>query len=65
VHFAAFGRAVEISQVSAPVVVVLVCQAMTVDKALFAAQQGSLSRRVMSHVDRGLALALGLQEAHL
>lgn len=42
--------------------VVLVCQIMTVDKSLFAEQQGHLSRRVMSLVDRGLALALGLQQ---
>jgi mRNA interferase MazF len=45
--------------------VVLVCQVMTVDKALFEKQQGSLSRRVMADVDRGLALALGLQGAGL
>jgi mRNA interferase MazF len=44
--------------------VVLVCQVMTVDKAFFAEQQGSLSRRIMSNVDQGLALALGLQQAH-
>ena len=43
--------------------VVLVCQVMTVDKSLFAEQAGSLSRRVMSDVDQGLALALGLQQA--
>jgi mRNA interferase MazF len=41
--------------------VVLVCQVMTVDKSLFTEQQGSVSRRVLSDVDRGLALALGLQ----
>ena len=41
--------------------VVLVCQVMTVDKSLLVEQQGSLSRRVMTEVDQGLALALGLQ----
>jgi mRNA interferase MazF len=41
--------------------VVLVCQVLTVDKALFAEQQGSLSRRILLEVDRGLALALALQ----
>src|SRR5690606_24955785 len=45
--------------------VVLVCQVMTVDKSLFGKQQGSLSSRVMAKVDRGLALALGLQGAGL
>jgi mRNA-degrading endonuclease toxin of MazEF toxin-antitoxin module len=45
--------------------VVLVCQVMTVNKSLFEKQQGSLSSRVMSEVDRGLALALGLQGAGL
>lgn len=45
--------------------VVLVCQVMTVDKSLFDRQQGSLSTRVMAEVDRGLALALGLQGAGL
>ena len=43
--------------------VALVCQVMTVDKSLFAEQQGSLSRRMMAEVDQGLALALGLQRA--
>lgn len=43
--------------------VVLVCQVMTVDKSLFSEQQGSLSRRVMADVDRGLALALGLRQS--
>jgi hypothetical protein len=38
---------------------------MTVDKSLFDKQQGSLSKRVMAEVDRGLALALGLQGAGL
>lgn len=41
--------------------VVLVCQVVMVDKSLLTEQQGSLSRRVMSDVDRGLALALGLE----
>lgn len=41
--------------------VVLVCQVMTVDKSLLTERQGSLSRRTMAEVDRGLALALGLQ----
>jgi mRNA interferase MazF len=45
--------------------VVLVCQVMTIDKAMFVEQQGSLSRRVMSDVDRGLSLALGLPEARV
>jgi mRNA-degrading endonuclease toxin of MazEF toxin-antitoxin module len=45
--------------------VVLVCQVMTVDKSLFDKQPGSLSKRVMAEVDRGLALALGLQGAGL
>jgi mRNA interferase MazF len=43
--------------------VVLVCQVVAVDKSLFTEQQGTLSRRVMQNVDRGLALALGLQQA--
>lgn len=38
--------------------VVLVCQVMTVDKSLFAEQQGSLSQRVMMQFDQRLALAL-------
>jgi mRNA interferase MazF len=41
--------------------VVLICQVMTVDKSLFAEQQGSLSQRVMMQVDQGLTLALGLR----
>jgi len=41
--------------------VVLVCQVMTIDKSLLTEQQGSLSSRVMSDIDRGLSLALGLQ----
>lgn len=45
--------------------VVLVCQVMTIDKSMFVEQQGSLSRRVMSDVDRGLALALGLPDARV
>lgn len=45
--------------------VVLVCQVMTVDKSLFEKQQGSLSSRVMAEVDRGLALAFGLQAGRL
>jgi mRNA-degrading endonuclease toxin of MazEF toxin-antitoxin module len=45
--------------------VVLVCQVMTMDKSLLEKQQGSLSTRVMREVDRGLALALGLQGAQL
>ena len=45
--------------------VVLVCQVMTVDKSLLEKQQGSLSTRVMAQVDRGLALALGLQGAQV
>jgi mRNA interferase MazF len=45
--------------------VVLVCQVMTVDTSLLEKQQGSLSTRVMAEVDRGLALALGLQGAAL
>ncbi len=45
--------------------VVLACQVMTVDKSLLEKQQGSLSTRVMAEVDRGLALALGLQGARL
>jgi mRNA interferase MazF len=42
--------------------VVLVCQVMSADKSFFTEQVGSLSRRIMSDVDRGLALALGLQQ---
>jgi hypothetical protein len=35
---------------------------MSADKSFFTEQVGSLSRRIMSDVDRGLALALGLQQ---
>ncbi len=42
--------------------VVMVCQVMTVDRSLFAEQIGSLPHRILSDVDRGLALALGLQQ---
>ena len=42
--------------------VVLVCQVMSIDRSLLTGQQGALSQRVMQHVDRGLALALGLQQ---
>lgn len=45
--------------------VVLVCQVMTIDKSIFVEQQGSLSRRVTSDVDRGLTLALGLPDARV
>ena len=40
--------------------VALVCQVVTVDKSLFEQRVGSLSRRKLSEVDRGLRLALGL-----
>src|SRR3954467_13146843 len=40
--------------------VVLACQVMTVDKALFDAQAGALSRRQLAELDDGLRLALGL-----
>jgi mRNA interferase MazF len=45
--------------------VVLVCQVMTIDNSLFTEQRGSLARRVMSDIDRGLALALGLPDARV
>jgi mRNA interferase MazF len=40
--------------------VALVCQVMTIDKSLLTERVGSLSRRVMSKLDAGLSLALGL-----
>ncbi|MCL2776566.1 MAG: type II toxin-antitoxin system PemK/MazF family toxin [Polyangiaceae bacterium] len=43
--------------------VALVCQVMTVDVSFFDECVGSLSMRVRSRIDRGLALALGLRGA--
>jgi mRNA interferase MazF len=40
--------------------VALVCQVMTVDKDWLAERAGSLPRRTMRDVDKGLKLALGL-----
>ena len=40
--------------------VALVCQVLTVDKQLFDERVGSLSRRKLVDVERGLRLALGL-----
>ncbi len=40
--------------------VALVCQVMTVDKSLLADRVGTLPRRTMAEVDRGLRLALAL-----
>lgn len=40
--------------------VALVCQVATADKALFSERVSTLPQRVMSEVNRGLALALGL-----
>lgn len=40
--------------------VVLVCQVVALDKSRFGTLVGTLTRRQMQDVDRGLALALGL-----
>lgn len=39
--------------------VVLVCQLMTIDKTLLDGVVGSLSKRQLRELDRGLTLALG------
>jgi mRNA interferase MazF len=41
--------------------VVLVCQLMTVDKSLFEACVGTLTKRQLQEMDAGLALALSLK----
>ena len=41
--------------------VVLACQIMTLDKTLFDAQAGALSRRQLADLDDGLKLVLGLR----
>jgi mRNA interferase MazF len=42
--------------------VALVCQIASVDKSLFTDRVSSLPQRILSEVERGMALALGLGE---